>query len=41
MRKGKTLKDQVKKQEENENAELEEIKEDNLQAAKRQKSKTV
>ncbi len=40
MRKGKTLKDQVQKQEENENAELEEIREDNLQAAKKQKSKT-
>ncbi len=41
MRKSKSLKDQVQKQEENEKAELEEIREDNLQAAKRQKSKTV
>jgi hypothetical protein len=41
MRKGKILKDQVQKQEENEKAELEEIREDNLQAAKKQKSKTI
>ena len=39
MRKSKTLKDQVQKQEENEKAELKEIREDNIEAAKRQKSK--
>ena len=33
------MKDQVQKQEENEKAELKEIREDNIDAAKRQKSK--
>jgi hypothetical protein len=41
MRKSKPLKDQVQKQEENEKAELEAIREDNIVAAKRQKSKTI
>lgn len=39
MRKTKTLKDQVPKQEENEKAKLKEIREDNIDAAKKQKSK--
>jgi hypothetical protein len=41
VRKSKTLKDQVQKQEENEKAELKEIREDNIDAAKRQKSKKI
>jgi hypothetical protein len=41
MRKTKTLKDQVRKQEEHEKPELEEIREDNIEAAKKQKSKTL
>jgi hypothetical protein len=40
MRKSKTLKKQERKQEENVEAELEEIKEDNIEAAKRQELKT-
>jgi hypothetical protein len=39
MRKSKALKDKQQKHEENEKAELEEIREDNIEAAKRQKSK--
>ena len=38
MRKSKTLKDKRQKQEENEKAEQEEIREDNIEAAKGQKS---
>ena len=41
MRKTKTLKDQRQKQQENGKAELEEIREDNIEAAKRQKSKII
>ena len=39
--KTKTLKDQQQKQQENGKAELEEIREDNIEAAKRQKSKII
>jgi hypothetical protein len=41
MRKTKTLKDQQQKQQENGKAELEEIRKDNIEAAKRQKSKII
>jgi hypothetical protein len=41
VRKSKTLKDKQQKQEENRKAELEEIREDNIEAAKRQKSKIM
>jgi hypothetical protein len=41
MRKSKTLKDQRQNQEGNGKTELEEIREDNIQAAKKQKSKTI
>ena len=41
MRKSETLKDQQQKQEENGKTELEEIREDNIEAAKRQKSKIM
>ena len=41
MRKTKTLKDHQQKQQENGKAELEEIREDNIEAAKRQKSKII
>ena len=41
MRKTKILKDQQQKQQENGKAELEEIREDNIEAAKRQKSKII
>lgn len=41
MQESKTLKDKQQKQEENRKAELEEIREDNIEAAKRQKSKIM
>lgn len=41
MRKSKNLKHKRQSQEENGKTELEEIREDNIQAAKKQKSKTV
>ena len=41
MRKSKTLKDQQQKQQENGKAELEETREENIEAAKRQKSKII
>ena len=39
MRKSKTLKDQVQKHEENEKAELKGIREDNIDASRKQNSK--
>ncbi len=41
MRKSKTLKHRRQNQEGNGKTELEEIREDNIQAAKKQKSKTI
>jgi hypothetical protein len=41
MRKSKNLKHKRQSQEENGKTELEEIREDNIQAAKKQKSRTV
>jgi hypothetical protein len=41
MRKTKTLKDQVRKHEDNEKLELEEIREDNIEAAKKTKVKNI
>jgi hypothetical protein len=41
MQKSKTLKHQEEKQEEDGKSELEEIREDNIEAAKKQKSKTI
>ena len=41
MQKSKTLKHQQQKQEGNGKSELQEIREDNIEAAKKQKSKTI